>query len=99
MATSEDINLAIDNEVEVPELSRLARTVRQWEAEILAYHQHRYSNGKTEAANLLIEKQRRAAHGYRNFDNYRLRLLLNHGVKWDTQPTTKIRGHKPPMIA
>ncbi|MFQ5524456.1 MAG: ISL3 family transposase, partial [Acidimicrobiia bacterium] len=85
--------------VAVPELSRLARTVRQWEAEILAYHQQKYSNSKTEAANLIVEKQRRAAHGYRNFDNYRLRLLLNHGVKWDTQPTTKIRSHKPPMVA
>jgi transposase len=85
--------------VDVPELSRLARTVRQWEAEILAYHQQHYSNAKTEAANLIVEKQRRAGHGYRNFRNYRLRLLLNHGVKWDTQPTTKIRGHQPPLVA
>lgn len=86
-------------EADVPELSRLALTVHQWEAEILAYHQHRYTNGKTETANLIVEKQRRAAHGYRNFTNYRLRLLLHHGVKWDTQPTTKIRGRKPPMVA
>jgi Transposase len=34
------------------------------------------SNGGTEAINLLIEKTRRLAHGYRNFDNYRLRILL-----------------------
>lgn len=39
--------------------------------------------------------QRRAAHGYRNFTNYRLRLLLHHGVKWDTQTTTRIRGRRP----
>ncbi len=25
---------------------------------------------------MLIEKARRLAHGYRNFDNYRLRMLL-----------------------
>jgi transposase len=86
-------------EVEVPELRRLARTVHQWEGEILAYHQDRYTNAKTGAANLIVEKQRRAAHGYRNFANYRLRPLLNHGIKWHTQPTTKIRGHKPPKIA
>lgn len=86
-------------EVDVPELSRLGRTVRQWEAEILAYHHQRHSNAKTEAANLIVEKHRRAAHGYRNFGNYRLRLLLNHGVKWDTRATTKIRGRKPPMVA
>lgn len=86
-------------EVDVPELSRLARTVHQWQGEILAYHHRRHSNAKTETANLIIEKQRRGAHGYRNFTNYRLRLLLHHGVKWDTQPTTKIRGHKPPLVA
>jgi hypothetical protein len=28
------------------------------------------SNGGTEAINMLIEKARRLAHGYRNFDNY-----------------------------
>lgn len=87
------------DEVAVPELSRLARTVRQWQSEVLAYHQQRHSNAKTEAANLIVEKQRRAAHGYRNFANYRLRLLLHHGVKWDTPPITKIRGRKPPMVA
>jgi len=30
----------------------------------------------TEAINLIIEKTRRLAHGFRNFNNYRLRLLL-----------------------
>jgi transposase len=34
------------------------------------------SNGGTEAINQLIEKARRLAHGYRNFTNYRLRMLL-----------------------
>jgi len=87
------------DQTDVAELSRLGRTVHQWETGILAYHQHKHSNSKTEAANLIVEKQRRAAHGYRNFNNYRLRLLLNHGIKWDTQPTTKIRGRKPPMVA
>jgi hypothetical protein len=31
---------------------------------------------RTEVVNLLIEKTRRFAHGFRNFDNYRLRILL-----------------------
>ena len=34
------------------------------------------SNGGTEAINLLIEKTRRTAHGFCNFANYRLRILL-----------------------
>lgn len=87
------------DDVAVDEVDRLARTVRRWETEILAYHHRRISNGRTEAANLIVEKLRRDAHGFRNFRNYRLRLLLHHGVKWQTQPTTKIRGRRPPMVA
>jgi Transposase len=40
----------------VPELSRLARTIRAWEPEILAWHvTGGCSNGATEAVNLLIK--------------------------------------------
>jgi hypothetical protein len=35
------------------------------------------SNGQTQ--NLKIKNTKRIALGYRNFDHYRLRLLLNHG--------------------
>jgi hypothetical protein len=34
------------------------------------------SNGGTEGINLIIEKVRRLAHGFRNFTHYRLRILL-----------------------
>jgi transposase len=61
----------------VPEVARLGRTLRAWRAQILAYFDtHGLSNGGTEAINLLIEKARRLAHGYRSFTNYRLRMLL-----------------------
>ncbi len=61
----------------VPEVARLGRTLRSWRAQILAYFDtHGLSNGGTEAINLLIEKARRLAHGYRSFTNYRLRMLL-----------------------
>jgi transposase len=57
--------------VGVPELSRLARTVRAWEAEILAWHDTGgCSNAPTEALNLLIKKVKRVGHGFRNFANY-----------------------------
>ena len=59
---------------QVPELDTLARTVRSWEYEILAYHTTGASNRPTEAVNLLIEKIRRISHGFRNIDNYRLLL-------------------------
>jgi transposase len=79
--------------VQVPELSRLAGTVRAWEAEILAFHLTMgCSNGPTEAVNLLIKKVKRVGHGFRNFANYRLRLLLHCGVAWPTHRTASLRA-------
>ena len=49
------------------------------------------SNGPTEAINGLIKKVKRVGHGYRNFDNYRLRLLLHCGTDWHTPTATPIR--------
>jgi transposase len=86
--------------VQVPELSRLARTVRAWEAEILAFHATgACSNGPTEAMNLLIKKVKRVGHGFRNFTNYRLRLLLHCGVRWQTHQTARLRGRYPRLAA
>jgi transposase len=85
--------------VQVAELSRLARTVRAWEAEILAWHATEgCSNGPTEAVNLLIKKVKRVGHGFRNFDNYRLRLLLHCGVTWQTHRTAGLRGRSPRLM-
>jgi transposase len=86
--------------VQIPELSRLARTVRAWEAEILAFHSTMgCSNGPTEAINLLIKKVKRVGHGFRNFANYRLRLLLHCGVTWQTHRTARLRGRSPRLVA
>ena len=84
---------------EVPELTRLGKTVRAWEAEILNFHLTGASNGATEAQNLITEKIRRIGHGFRNFQNYRLRLLLHSGVEWNTRPTARIRGRRPRLVA
>ena len=86
--------------VGVAELSRLARTVRAWEAEILAFHSTKgCSNGPTEAVNLLIKKVKRVGHGFRNFTNYRLRLLLHCGIRWQTHRTVRLRGRNPRFVA
>jgi len=86
--------------VGVPELSRLARTIRVWEVEILAFHATSgCSNGLTEAVNLLIKKVKRVGHGFRNFGNYRLRLLLHCGVIWQTHRTARLRGRSPRFVA
>jgi transposase len=64
----------------IPEVARLGRTLKQWRAAFLGYFEtHGASNGGTEAINGLIELHRRIARGFRNPDNYRLRMLLIGG--------------------
>ena len=84
----------------IAECQRLARTVRRWETELLAWHASGgLTNARTEATNLLIKKVKRVGYGFRNFDNYRIRLLLHCGVDWHTQPAARIRGHAPRLVA
>jgi transposase len=87
------------NNNHIPELVTLATTIDTWQTEILNYQNGHFSNGPTEAVNLIIEKTRRIGHGFRNFHNYRLRLLLACGVKWHTPPVARIRGRHPRLIA
>ena len=84
---------------EVVELTRLARTVRRWQSQVLAWHVTGLTNGPTEAVNLLVKKVKRVGHGFRNFDNYRLRLLLHCGVQWQTRPAASMRGRHPRLVA
>jgi len=84
----------------VPELVRLASTIGRWTAELLAFHATGgASNGPAEAVTLLIENARRVGYGFRNFNNYRLRLLLACGIKWQTPPVARIRGRQPRSAA
>ncbi len=81
---------------DVPELTRVARTISAWQDEMLAYFTTGgASNGPTEAVNLLIKRIKRVGFGFRNFANYRLRLLLHCGIAWQHVSTPRIRGHKP----
>ena len=83
----------------VPEVKRLGKTLRRWRSEILAHHRTGASNGPTEAVNLTIKAVKRRGRGFRNFSNYRPRLLLAAGVTWHTHQTTRIRGRHPRLIA
>jgi transposase len=87
------------NTSHVRECRRLAKTIRAWEAEVLAFHTTGRSNGVTEGINLLIKKIKRVGHGFRNFNNYRLRLLLHCGVQWQTPRTARVRGRQPRFAA
>jgi len=84
-----------------PKVARLGRTLRSWHDELIAYFttDRATSNGPTEAINLLIETSRRAGHGFRNFDNYRLRLLLAHGTTTCDHGAPRIRRLRPSFVA
>jgi transposase len=77
----------------------VGRTIKRWKVEILNNLVTNASNGPTEAVNLLVKKIKRSGHGFRNFENYRLRLLLHCGVQWNTAPTPRMRGRQPRLSA
>jgi transposase len=87
-------------DAEMPKLRRLATTIDSWREELLAYFDtDGVSNGPTEAVNALIKKIKTVGHGFRNFDNYRLRLLLHCGIDWHTPQPARIRGRLPRLAA
>ena len=84
----------------VPEIARFGRTLVAWRTEYLArFDNPALSNGPTENLNLKIKNTKRIARGYRSFANYRLRLLLNHGLIRQDQQPARIRPHRPRLIA
>ena len=62
-----------------PEINRLGRTLWNWRTQISNWHVARVTNAPTEAANNLIKRVKRAAFGFTNFTNYRIRALLYAG--------------------
>ncbi|MDN6486291.1 MAG: transposase, partial [Ancrocorticia sp.] len=61
------------------EVQKLGATLKTWHPQILAYHHAHHSNGITEAMNNLIKRVKRVGYGFRNFNNYRTRVLLYAG--------------------
>ena len=66
----------------LPEFKELLHTLDNWRGEILNYFDYRITNGFVEGKNNRIKTIKRAAYGYRNMDNFRLRILAaNPGCK------------------
>ncbi|MEZ4742831.1 MAG: ISL3 family transposase [Bdellovibrionota bacterium] len=53
----------------------LRKTLASWRTEILNFHKARISNGRTEGFNRKTKLIQRRGYGYKNFENYRLRVL------------------------
>ncbi|MFF5021306.1 transposase [Micrococcus luteus] len=74
----------------IPEIAQLGKTLRRWKTAFLAYFDTGgASNGGTEAINGIIELGRRIARGFRNYEHYRLRMLLITGGL-DASPHTQL---------
>jgi transposase len=85
--------------VDVDELASLRRTITRWETPILRWHRTGLTNGATEGRNLITKNIKRTGFGFRNFHNYRLRLLLRSGAPWHTRPVASMRPRRPRSIA
>ena len=84
-------------EDEVEEIRSLGTTLESWRTEILAHHESGASNGPTEGLNLCVKRVKRCGHGFKRFENYRLRVLLHAGgVTWPRRPhPPRIRTRSP----
>ena len=65
---------------EAPEIfKKLGRTIRQWFSPIIRMWRFSRNNGITEGFHRKMKLIQRRAYGYRNFQNYRLRVLIECG--------------------
>jgi len=70
---------------DIPEVRQLATTIDRWWTEIEAFIHTGHSNAKSEGINRVIKLVARAAHGFRNPTNQRLRTRC--------VTTRRARGH------
>ena len=59
----------------LPEFKELLHTLDNWREEILNYFDYPITNGFVEGKNNRIKTMKRMAYGYRNMDNFRMRIL------------------------
>ena len=60
-------------------IKKVVKMLRRHEAGLLAYSRHRISNACAEGFNSAIQLIKANARGFRNFDNYRARILFHCG--------------------
>jgi len=62
----------------LPEFKELRHTLGNWQQEILNYFDYPITNGFVEGKNNRIKTTKRMVDGYRNMDNFRLRILITN---------------------
>ena len=62
-------------------LKRVYQTTVNYEEYVINALDHPYSNGKIEGLNNQIKTLKKVAYGFRNFDNFRTRIMLKKNIK------------------
>lgn len=66
---------------DLPETTRLQKTINVWWKEIEVFIATRVTNARTEAANVTIKNIKRTGRGYRSTINYRSRVMLYNATR------------------
>jgi len=66
---------------QMPEATRLKKTIDDWWPEIETFVATRVTNARTEAANVTIKNIKRTGRGYRSHANYRSRIMLYNAAR------------------
>jgi len=66
---------------QIPEATRLKKTIDGWWPEIETFVDTRVTNAHTEAANVTIKNIKRTGRGYRSHANYRSRIMLYNAAR------------------
>ena len=88
----------------LPEFKELLHTLTNWREEILNYFDYRITNGFVEGKNNRIKTIKRMAYGYRNMDNFRMRILAANPKATEVSgcfqlPLFTLKSVEPSMIA
>lgn len=73
--------LGLADQLQASPLRALAKTLQSWLEPIVGMWRFTKNNGITEGFHTKMEMMSRRAFGFRNFENYRLRVLTHCG--WD----------------
>jgi transposase len=86
-------------EDDVVVIRALGRTLSRWNTETLNHHKTGASMGPPKDSTWSSNKVKRAGHGFRRFNHYRLRCLLHTGgVTWPNRPPPpRIRTRQSPL--